>query len=436
MSGASSVRVELGAHPRHRPSSTWRTAPRPLSVLAKPSGAICNLDCDYCFFLAKEQLYPDGRFRMAEEVLEAYLTQLLELHPGPEITISWQGGEPTLLGVDFYRRAIGIAKALVRPGVRLQHTIQTNATLLDDRWAALFAEEQFLVGVSIDGPRDLHDRYRHDKAGRPTYDRVRAGLELLVAHEVDVNALVTVNAANEAHPLEVYRHLRDDLGLEYLQLIPIVERVNATGFQEGTEVTERSVSPSGWGRFLTTIFDEWRRHDVGSVFVSMFDAALAPKLGLPATMCIFAETCGDALALEHNGDLYSCDHFVEPGYLLGNITEQHLGDLAASPAQQRFGAAKAEGLVAQCRRCPALASCRGECPKNRFTTTADGEFGLNYLCEGYLTFFTHAEPVLELMATQLRRGGFADEVMDLLNEADPAAPCPCGSGVPAGRCHR
>jgi uncharacterized protein len=306
------------------PADRPLTAPPTFHVLTKPSGPICNLDCSYCFFLSKEALYPGDRFRMTDEVLGEYIRQVIESQAGPVVTIAWQGGEPTLMGVDFFRRALELVEQHRRPGQQIEHTIQTNATLLTDEWCELLAANHFLVGVSIDGPRALHDRYRVDKRGEPTFDKVQRGVELLRRHHVDLNVLCTVNAANQDHPLEVYRFFRDELAVEHIQLIPIVERDNDTGFQEGDQVTDRSVDPEAWGRFLIAIFDEWLRHDVGRVYVSMFDAALASWVGAPASMCIFGETCGDAVTLEHNGDLYSCDHFVEPDHLLGNIRETHL----------------------------------------------------------------------------------------------------------------
>jgi uncharacterized protein len=394
-------------------------------VLAKPSGPICNLDCTYCFFLEKEALYPGDRFRMSDEVLEAYIRQLLEAHTAPEVTIAWQGGEPTLMGVDFFRRALEIAERYRRPGQVLQHTMQTNATLLTDEWCALLREHQFLVGVSIDGPRELHDTYRVDKRGAPTFDKVMAGLTLLQQHDVDVNVLCTVNAANQDHPLDVYRFFRDDLGLRHVQLIPIVEKDDLS----------RSVDPVKWGAFLMAVFEEWVRHDVGTVYVQMFDAALASWVGAPAAMCIFGETCGNALALEHNGDLYSCDHFVDPPYLLGNILHTQMVELVASPQQRAFGDAKRDTLPRYCVECPVRFACNGECPKNRFITTPDGEPGLNYLCAGYRAFFLHIDGVMRLMAERLHAGGFADEVMTQLRTAPRNEPCPCGSGRKAKVCH-
>ncbi|HET7486893.1 MAG TPA: anaerobic sulfatase maturase [Acidimicrobiales bacterium] len=418
-------------------------APPSFHVLAKPTGAICNLDCSYCFFLTKEALYPGDRFRMNDEVLRAYIGQLLDAHTAPEVTIAWQGGEPTLMGVDFFRRAVALAEELKRPGVRLEHTIQTNGTLLNDEWCTFLADHHFLVGLSLDGPRELHDAYRVDKKGRPTFDRVMAGLDVLRRHDVDVNILCTVNAANAGHPLEVYRFFRDECDVRYIQLIPIVERDNDTGFQEGDTVTDRSVAPGDWGRFLVGVFDEWVAHDVGRVFVVNFDAALGKWLGVPGGMCIFDETCGRAVALEHNGDVYSCDHFVEPGYLLGNVMKSTLVELIAKPEQRRFGDAKRDTLPRYCRECPVLFACHGECPKNRFATTPDGEPGLNYLCEGYKAFFTHVDHPMRTMAGLLRQGRYADEAMAVLAaEADEAYrragrndPCPCGSGRKHKLCH-
>ena len=427
------VPVELGrrattpALPVDRPA----TAPIGFHVLAKPSGPICNLDCSYCFFLEKEALYPGDRFRMSDAVVETYIRQVIESQLTPEITIAWQGGEPTLMGLDFFRRAVAFAETCSPPGQQLHHTIQTNGTLLTDEWCAFLREKQFLVGISIDGPPELHDVYRVDKQGRATFDRVRAGLERLTRAGVEWNVLCTVHAANQDSSLDVYRFFRDDLGARFMQFIPIVERVDETS----DELTDRSVDPVAWGSFLTTIFDEWLRRDVGEVFVQMFDAALASWYGAPPALCIFSETCGNAVALEHNGDLYSCDHFVEPVHRLGNITETHMLELMASPQQRAFGNAKRDALPQQCRECSVLFACRGECPKNRVARTPTGEAGLNHLCAGYLGFFTHIDGVMKLMADAIRRGGHAGEVMSAFASAGRNDPCPCGSGRKTKHCH-
>jgi len=420
------------ALPLSRPS----TAPPYFHVLAKPTGPICNLDCEYCFFLSKEALYPGDRFRMSDDLLDTYIRQVVESQAAPEVTIAWQGGEPTLMGVDFFRRAVELAETYRGPGQVLQHTIQTNGTLLNDEWCDLLAEKGFLVGLSVDGPRELHDTYRVDKKGQPTFDKVMRGHELLVAHGVEYNVLCTVNAANQHHPLDVYRFFRDDLGARHIQFIPIVERDNETGFQEGDRVTGRSVDPEAWGGFLNTVFDEWVVRDVGTVFVQTFDSALASWYGVPPGLCVFAETCGNAVALEHNGDLYSCDHFVEPDFLLGNIGTTHMVELLASPKQRAFGEAKRDTLPAYCLGCDVRFACNGECPKNRFTLTPDGDPGLNYLCAGYKAFFGHIGGVMGLMVDRLRAGGHADEVMGVLAGAGRNEPCPCGSGRKAKHCHQ
>ena len=418
------------------PSVRPVTAPTHVHVLAKPTGPICNLDCEYCFFLSKEALYPGDRFRMSDDLLEQYVRQVIEAQAGPHVTIAWQGGEPTLMGVEFFRRAVGLVERYRRPGQTVEHTIQTNGTLLTDEWCEVFKEHGFLVGISIDGPRALHDVYRVDKRGNPTFDKVLRGLRLLQHHGVDVNVLCTVNAANQDHGRAVYRFFRDELRLQHIQLIPIVERDNDTGYQEGDAVTDRSVDPEAWGRFLIEVFDEWVRRDVGTVFVSHFDAALASWVGVPPALCIFQPTCGDAVALEHNGDLYSCDHFVEPAHLLGNISDTHLVDLVASPQQRPFGAAKLDTLPRYCRDCDVRFACHGECPKNRFTLTPDGEPGLNYLCAGYLAFFRHIDTLMRRMADLLQQNRHADEIMGVLSSAARNEPCPCGSGRKAKHCHQ
>ena len=311
-------------------------APRSFHLLTKPTGAICNLDCSYCFFLSKEELYPDSPFRMNDVLLEEYVRQLLESHRDDEVTVAWQGGEPTMMRLPFFARSVELVQKHKRPGQRVEYTIQTNGTLLDDEWGAFLKEHDFLVGISIDGPREIHDTYRVDKGGKPTFDRVMVGLDVLKRHEVRWNALTTVHHANEDHGLAVYTFLRDELGAEFVQFIPIVERESAGPIPVGDQVTDRSVSPGGYGRFLIEVFEEWVRRDVGRVYVQMFDTSLANWVGVPGALCVHSETCGTALALEHNGDVYSCDHFVEPDYLLGNI---------ATSAPARPGRLPATGRV-------------------------------------------------------------------------------------------
>ena len=424
--------------------------PSRIHVLAKPTGAICNLACSYCFFLDKELLYPGSPFRMSDEMLERYIRQLIAAHRTPQVTVAWQGGEPTLMGVEFYRRAIAYQEKYRRPGMTFENTMQTNGTLLTDEWCEFFVENNFLIGLSIDGPRQLHDAYRVNKGGQGTFDQVMRGLRLLQKHGVETNILTTVNRINGDYPLEVYRFLRDEVGTRWIQFIPVVERVNEQGltlYQAGSQVSERSVRPAQFGRFLTTIFDEWVRHDVGRVYVQTFEAAARNWMGLPSSgMCVFDKTCGAGLALEHNGDLYACDHFVEPNYRLGNINDMEIINLAATDRQYQFGQDKLETLPQQCRRCEVRFACHGECPKNRFLTTADGEAGLNYLCAGWYAFFTHIDRPLKIITALLRAGRPAAEVVPILTQEAAALqaqlaqvgrndPCPCGSGRKVKQCH-
>jgi uncharacterized protein len=394
-------------------------APRAFHIMAKPSGSACNLHCDYCFFLKKKALYPGSNFRMSDEVHEAYIKQLFEAHQVPRVTVAWQGGEPTLMGLDFFRRSIELQEKYRKPGTtHIENTFQTNGILLNGEWCRFFRENSFLIGLSMDGPKELHDCYRKDAGGRGTFDRVIKAARLLQEHKVEFNILCTVNSQNADHPVKVYRFFRDELGTRYIQFIPVVERENESGFQEGNRVTDRSVRPNQWGRFLTEIFDEWVKRDVGKTFVLNFDGALAGWLGRAGTVCIFGPTCGEGTALEHNGDLYSCDHFVEPNYYLGNILETPMIDLVASEKQRKFGQDKRDTLPRYCRECEARSICNGECPKNRFIATPDGEAGLNYLCEGYKAFFKHADKPMRIMAELLRRGQNADEVMEILDAGE------------------
>lgn len=370
--------------------------------MAKPTGAICNLDCAYCFFLSKESLYPESNFRMSDEALKNYIKQYVQSQPGNEVMITWQGGEPTLMGIDFFEKANRYANQFKRPHQRVGFSIQTNGTFLNDEWGKFLHKNNYLVGISIDGPEHLHDIYRRDKGNQPTFRRVIAGLDALKKHQVEHNILCTVNNANGDYPLEVYHFFRDKLKAQYIQFIPIVERKNETGFQEGNEVTERSVRPAQWGKFLSAIFDEWIKRDVGRVFVPTFESALANWYGVPAGICVFNETCGNAMALEHNGDLYSCDHFVEPNYLLGNIAETPMAEMLMSEQQREFGLAKKDALPQYCLDCEVRFACHGECPKNRFIQTPAGEDGLNYLCEGFKAFFTHIDAPMTFMRNELR----------------------------------
>ena len=450
------------------PVLTVPAAPPAFHLLAKPTGATCNLDCAYCFFLSKEMLYPGSRFRMADELRETYVRQLIEAHHTPWVTIAWQGGEPTMMGVDFFRRSVDYVEKYRRPGMAVEYTIQTNGTLIDDDFAAFFKEHDFLVGISIDGPSTMHDTYRVDRGGAPTSDRVLRGLDALTRHGVEFNTLTTLHHANADHPLEVYRYLRDELGSRYMQFIPIIERLPAPRIdvpleelglspglaqkapwkswrdrplyrQEGSLVTDRSITADQYGSFLIGVFEEWVRRDIGTVYVQMFDVALANWHGEPPSLCIHSETCGTALALEHNGDLYSCDHFVEEGYRLGNITQTPMVELVASEKQRRFGLAKRDTLPRYCRECDVRFACHGGCPKDRFIHTPDGEPGLNYLCAGYKAFFHHVDAPMRMMSALLRHGRAPSELLSwyaardaeiraALSGAGRNDPCPCGSG--------
>jgi uncharacterized protein len=378
-------------------------------LMAKPGGSRCNLSCRYCFYLRKGELYPGSRFRMSDEVLGEYIRQTIEAHGIPEVTFAWQGGEPTLLGLDFFNKALRLQEKYCRPGMVIHNTIQTNGILLDDRWCDFFRRNRFLVGISIDGPLEIHDACRTDASGAGSFNRVMQGLSLLKNNRVDFNILCTVNAVNGNTPLEVYRFFRDEVKATFIQFIPVVERYPKTG-----SVTPWSVRPEQYGKFLTGVFDEWVRHDVGTTYVQHFDTALANWYGEPHGICVFSPTCGQAMVIEHNGDVYSCDHFVDGDHLLGNILSVPLSELVNSGRQCQFGLDKRETLPKYCRECPVLFACRGECPKNRFAVSPDGEPGLNYLCEGYRRFFSHIAGPMEFMVQELKADRAPSNVMKFM----------------------
>ena len=432
-------------------------APSACHVMAKPSASVCNLDCTYCFYLEKEKLYAPAQenWKMSEEVLELYVQQQIEAQDVPGVDFAWQGGEPTLMGIEFFRRAVELQKQYGE-GKKITNAFQTNGILLDDEWGAFLAENEFLVGLSIDGPREFHDRYRVDKGQKPTFDRVVAALNVLAKHKVEFNTLTVVQHHNADHPLEVYRFLKD-LGSHFMQFIPIVERAAREPADDGLEligptfegrakVTGWSVGSAQYGKFLARIFDEWVSGDVGERFVQIFDVSLGSWLGQDASLCIFAETCGNALIIEHNGDLYSCDHFVYPEYKLGNVKDWSIRDMVASPEQRKFGQDKKDSLPQFCRECEYLFACHGGCPKQRFTRTPSGEEGLNYLCKGYKIYFKHVAPYMEFMARELQNGRPAANVMEWVRHRDAAReaastklpgrnePCPCGSGRKYKQC--
>jgi len=419
----------------------------PFLVMAKPVGPVCNLDCGYCYYLSRRDLFPAGeRFRMGAEVLDAYVRSFIAASPGPVVHFVWHGGEPTLAGIDFYRRALELQRRHLPEGWTCLNNLQTNGTLLDDGWCAFLAEHHFTVGLSVDGPAPLHDAGRPDRRGRPTHARAMRGLRLLRAHGIEPDVLCTLTSVTASAPLEVYRFFLDQ-GVRWLQFLPVLGR-DATGTP-----TAWSVSPDAMGRFLCTVFDEWVRHDVGWMGVQNFLEPLLVVAGKPANLCLMAETCGRALALEHDGSVYACDHFVDPAHRLGNVVDDGLGALLAAPAQLAFGLAKREGLPAACRACPVGFLCRGGCPKDRFACHSgveaedggEGEVGLNHLCGGYRSFYWHILPYLERMAIMARSGRPVAAIVDELardereerrrwRETSRNGPCPCGSGLKYKRC--
>jgi uncharacterized protein len=433
-------------------------SPSACHVMAKPSGSVCNLDCTYCFYLEKDRLYPDraGQWRMTDETLELYIRHYIKAQDVPEVNFAWQGGEPTLMGLDFFRRAMALQQQYA-DGKTITNAFQTNGILLDDEWGEFLAAHKFLVGLSVDGPRELHDRYRVDKGGKPTFDRVYAGLQTLKRNGVEHNTLTVVQADNADHPLEVYEFLRSE-GSGFMQFIPIVERLAQSPGEDGLElidptfegrahVTRWSVTPLQYGRFLTSIFDTWVRRDVGQVFVQLFDVALGAWVGQEPSLCIFAETCGKALIIESNGDLYSCDHFVYPEYNVGNVHDRSIREMVDSPLQTKFGNDKRDLLPGMCQRCEFRFTCNGGCPKHRFGRTPAGEGGLNYLCKSYKMIFGQMDPYMRVMADLVQRGQPAAQVMEWVREqeqlkAAAAAqqkpgrndPCPCGSGRKYKQC--
>lgn len=386
----------------------------PFHVMIQPIGALCNLDCYYCYYLSKEKLYPQNKSGMPIQLLELYTAQYMNAQSGPEITFAWQGGEPMLLGIEFFEHALRFQQKYKPDGMRIINTIQTNGTLIDDAWCLFFKENHFLIGISIDGPQPIHDTYRRDKAGNPTFHHVMKGISLLNKHKVEFNTLTTLHAANAPYPEQVYNFLRNEASSHFMQFIPIVERIkskdNANSNNFDT-VTDRSITPTQYGTFLMSLFDKWVKQDVGRIFVQFFDVALAASAGYPPGLCVFAETCGHALALEHNGDLYSCDHYVDPKYKLGNITDKELPSLVNSQSQERFGKNKKTKLPRYCLKCEYLSLCNGGCPKDRFIKTPDGEHGLNYLCEGYKAFFKHIQKPMQIMVDLLKQRRPPAEIM-------------------------
>ncbi|MFX1283912.1 MAG: anaerobic sulfatase maturase [Promethearchaeota archaeon] len=378
--------------------------------MIKPHSSICNLNCQYCYYLSKKRLYPNSNYRMNDKTLEEFIKQYLEAQKTPVVSFGWQGGEPALMGIDFFEKVIHYQKKYNKEGKKVENTFQTNGTLLNEDWGRFFKKHNFLIGISIDGPPKMHDVYRVDRKGTPTFNKVKLGLDILKKYEVEYNILTCVHSVNVNHPLEVYKYLRDELQVNFIQFIPVVER-NIDG-----RVSDFSTTGSQYGTFLQTVFDEWVRHDVGMIFIQIFEVALAAWLNLPLNLCTFAPNCGNALALEYNGDIYACDHFVTPEYFRGNLLSQSLKEIVNSLDQKEFGLKKSRLLPQECQQCEVRFVCNGGCPKNRFISTEERNSGLNYLCEGYKTFFSYIDPYMKYMADQLKRNRPATNIMEYLKE--------------------
>ena len=382
---------------------------KPLYVMLKPAGAHCNLACKYCYYLEKNNLYQNShRHLMSDEMLEQFTREYIEAQTMPQVLFTWHGGEPLMRSIDFYKKALELQKKYAH-GKQIDNVIQTNGTLLTDEWCEFFAKNHWLVGISIDGPQEYHDHYRVTPAGKPSWEKVMQGISLLKKHRVEWNAMAVVNAYNAEHPLEFYHFFRDN-GCQYLQFTPIVERL--TEHEDGRTLAsladnreiplaDASVTPQQWGNFLCTIFDDWVRHDVGKTFVEIFDCTLANWMGVLPGICAYSKECGHAGVMEHNGDVYSCDHFVFPEYKLGNIRDQSLIDMLYGEKQQAFSRLKHTSLPRQCKECDMEFACHGECPKNRFEKDKYGEPGLNYLCQGYYQYYSHVAPYMDFMKREL-----------------------------------
>jgi uncharacterized protein len=412
-------------------------ASREFQIFAKPVGSICNLDCHYCYYLKKEHLYPKGEsLRMSGDILEEYIAQHIDAFPGPVINFSWHGGEPTVLGLDYFRRIVALQRKHRPPNRRITNGIQTNGTLLDEDWCRFLAAEGFAVGISLDGPQEMHDRYRVTKSQNPTHVQVMRGYNLLRKHRIPHDILCVVNAHNVQYPAQVYRFFKQ-IGAQHLGFLPLVEpQPDAEG-----GVSQRTVSAEAFGSFLCSIFDEWVRQDIGRVKVQIFEEAARTAFGQEHSLCIFRRTCGDIPVIEHNGDFYSCDHFVSPEYRLGNIQERPLVEFLDSPAQRAFGQAKLDKLPRCCQVCEVRDMCNGGCPKDRILHTPDGEARLNYLCVGYKRFFTHCQPFVAQIAAlwqqqTLERNRMLQQTTVAKAKAKTGRndPCPCGSGRKYKKC--
>lgn len=404
------------------PEARLTAAPfaHPMYIMVKPVGSACNLRCDYCYYLEKQHLYAnEGRQMLSDELLERFIREYIESQTTPEVLFTWHGGEPLVRPLAFYEKVVRLQQRYAH-GRRIANSLQTNGTLINDDWARFFHDQGWLIGVSLDGPEAYHDAFRRTRGGGPSFRNVIRGIDILNRHAVEWNALAVANRLNGDHPLSFYRFFKN-IGCRYIQVTPVVERLahHDDGRQLASLVDEGqlapfSIRPKQWGNFLCTIFDEWVRHDVSMFFFNIFDATLANWVGVAPGLCTMAKHCGHAGVMEHNGDVYSCDHFVFPEYKLGNIHEQSLVEMMYSERQRRFGRAKADSLPTQCRECQWLNACHGECPRNRFIRTANGEPGLNYLCEGYRQYFSHVVPYMDVMKRLLGEKRPPAEIMDML----------------------
>ena len=406
-----------------------QTKKSPFHLMAKPAGPDCNLACKYCFYLEKDVFFNEQKVhRMSDEVLETYVQQYCESQNTPEVVFAWQGGEPTLLGIDFFKKAVALQKKY-SAGRPVQNAFQTNGTLIDNDWCKFLAKEKFLIGLSLDGPRHIHDKFRVDRGGQPTFDKVMKALKLMKAHQVEFNTLTCITRQNARYAVEIYNFLKST-GSTFLQFIPIIERKpddaaarlglklalppDLAADDNDDRVMPWTVQPEQFGQFMIDIFDQWVRRDVGTIFVQTFDVALNGWMGLPPPLCIFSERCGSSLIIEHTGDLYACDHFVYPDFLLGNILQTPMTKLVYSEKQKTFGSDKYDKLPDFCRKCDVLFVCHGECPKHRFLTTPEGQPGLSWLCEGYKNFFHHIDPYMRTMVQLLRNEHPAAEIMTMI----------------------
>lgn len=397
---------------------------KPLYVMLKPAGAHCNLACKYCYYLEKNNLYDKShRHIMSDEMLEQFTREYIEAQTMPQVLFTWHGGEPLMRSIDFYKKALALQKKYAK-GRRIDNVIQTNGTMLTDEWCEFFAQNNWLVGISIDGPQEYHDHYRLTSTGNPSWQKVIHGIELLKKHHVEWNAMAVVNAYNADHPLEFYHFFKDN-GCQYLQFTPIVERL--TKHQDGRTLAsladdkeiplaDFSVTPEQWGNFLCAIFDEWVRNDVGKMFVEIFDCTLANWMGVLPGICAYSKNCGHAGVMEHNGDVYSCDHFVFPEYKLGNIRDHTLIEMLYGDKQHAFSRLKHTSLPRQCKECDMEFACHGECPKNRFEKDKYGEPGLNYLCKGYYQYYSHVAPYMDFMKRELQAQRPPANIMEALKK--------------------